>query len=105
MEDKYENTINRITARANPRNFERVVSGTRFSFSMNYKVFENVDGDVVDEELFGYVIEGLKLIELDALGGAGSRGCGQVKFLIKSDGELKSIDQITASDFPTQTLE
>lgn len=76
-EDKYENTINRITARANPRNFERVVSGTEFSFNISYRVFENGEDDKTDEALFKYVIDGLRLIEKDALGGAGSRGAGR----------------------------
>jgi len=98
-EDKYENTINRITARANPRNFERVVSGVEFSFEMSYRVFENGDNGKSDEDLFSNVIDGLKLIEKDALGGAGSRGCGQVRFLIGS--ERKPLSKVTVDDFPT----
>jgi len=99
-EEKYENYINRITARANPRNFERVPSGTEFSFEINYRVFEDGDNGATDESLFGYVIEGLKLIENDALGGAGSRGCGQVRFMIKDkNGALKSLEDISIEDF------
>ena len=98
-EDKYENTINRITARANPRNFERVVSGAKFSFEMSYKVFEENNGNGnTDEEYFKHVIEGLKLIEMDALGGAGSRGCGQVKFKIRLGENLKLLNDINPSD-------
>ncbi len=93
-EDKYENTINRITARANPRNFERVVARAEFKFNMSYRVF---DGN--DENLFNHVIEGIRLIEKDALGGAGSRGCGQVKFLIGPD--RKPLSKVTIADFPT----
>ena len=105
-EDKYENTINRITARANPRIFERVLSGSKFYFKMNYRVFENGDQGASDEELFKHVLDGLKLIEMDALGGAGSRGCGQVKFKIKLDnGAPKSLDEVKLSDFPTIELE
>jgi len=105
-EDKYENTINRITARANPRNFERVLSGSKFSFKMSYRVFENGEHGTSDEELFKHVLDGLKLIEMDALGGAGSRGCGQVKFKIKLDnGDPKSLDEVKLSDFPTRELE
>jgi CRISPR-associated protein Csm3 len=100
-EDKYENSINRITARANPRNFERVVAGARFSFKMSYRVFENGDNGSSDEELFEHVLDGLRLIEKDALGGAGSRGCGEVKFHINNDGTLKTLDDVTPSDFPT----
>lgn len=103
-EDKYENTINRITARANPRNFERVISGAEFSFKMSYRVFENGDNGSGDEGLFEHVLDGLRLIEQDALGGAGSRGCGQVKFHINvNGGEPKTLDDISGSDFPTVT--
>jgi len=102
-EDKYENSINRITARANPRNFERVIAGTRFHFEMSYRVFENGDKGKADEDLFGHVIEGLKLIEKDALGGAGSRGCGQVKFKVKiEDGEeYRDVATITSEEAGT----
>jgi CRISPR-associated protein Csm3 len=103
-EDKFENTINRITARANPRNFERVVSGVKFRLKMNYRVFGNEtdgEGPNQDENLFIHVIEGLKLIEKDALGGAGSRGCGQVSFKIKvKNGEDRDISSITADEIP-----
>lgn len=81
-EDKYENAINRITARANPRPLERVPSGVEFSFEMSFRIFD-VDGDngTYDEELFNtYIPLGLKLIEQDALGGSGSRGSGKVTF-------------------------
>ena len=50
---------------------------------------------------FEYVIDGLRLVEKDALGGAGSRGCGQVKFFINVSGEKKTLSDINASDFPT----
>lgn len=102
-EDKYENTINRITARANPRNFERVISSTEFTFTMSYRVFENGDNGQNDEELFNHVIDGLKLIEKDALGGAGSRGCGQVKFQIAVNGTYKPLDQVNPNEFVTET--
>lgn len=99
-EEKYENTINRITARANPRNFERVPSGVEFSFEISYRMFEGGNNGITNKELFERVIEGLKLIEKDALGGAGSRGCGQVKFWIKNEnGKLKSLDEISVEDF------
>ncbi|MBF0555418.1 MAG: type III-A CRISPR-associated RAMP protein Csm3 [Nitrospirae bacterium] len=82
-EEKYENSINRITARANPRNFERIVSGAMFTFSIIYR---DIDMDNIGtQDFLRYVIEGLELIEKDALGGAGSRGCGQVEFRIKTN--------------------
>jgi CRISPR-associated protein Csm3 len=103
-EDKYENSINRITARANPRNFERVVSGAEFHLKMSYRVFDNGNGEKENqgEKLFEHVIEGLKLVEIDALGGAGSRGCGQVKFKIKlGDKEYRDLASISRAEFPT----
>lgn len=111
-ESKYENSINRITARANPRNFERVVPGAKFSFEMIYKVFKRHDEKVTDtselkdEKLFENVLTGLKLIENDALGGAGSRGCGQVKFMVKdNNGQLMPLTDIKASNIQTILIE
>lgn len=101
-EDKAENAINRITARANPRNFERVVAGAKFSFEMSYKVFENGDKVNSDEDLFRHVLDGLRLIERDALGGAGSRGCGQVSFTIKlAENNWKKLDIVKPENFNT----
>ncbi len=109
-EDKYENAINRITAKANPRPFERVVSGAEFKFRMSYRVFDNGDNGNNDECLFKHVIDGLKLIEKDALGGAGSRGSGQVMFKIKmADGSYRDVAAIDEQEintlFPTETEE
>jgi CRISPR-associated protein Csm3 len=74
-EIKHENSINRITAEANPRPLERVVPGVSFDLDIVYRVFDT-DGD---EEYFNVVKEALALVEQDCLGGAGSRGCGKVK--------------------------
>lgn len=111
-ESKYENTINRITARANPRNFERVVPGAKFSFEMIYRVFKRHDEEnkedakLLDEQLFDHVLDGLRLIENDALGGAGSRGCGQVEFKIEiGNGHPKSLADIQSSDIKTIFIE
>lgn len=98
-EEKYENVINRITARANPRNFERVPSGVEFSFEISYRMFEGGNNKITNKELFERVIEGLRLIEKDALGGAGSRGCGQVKFWIDTKEGKKSTEKISPEDF------
>lgn len=76
MEIKYENSINRITGEANPRPLERVPGGVEFDFNISFKVFE---GD--PDEYFDTLLKGMKLLELDALGGAGSRGCGQIRFV------------------------
>lgn len=76
-EIKSENSINRIKGTAeNPRFTERVPAGVEFSFHITMKVFDGDD----DEELEKKLLEGLKLLEYDALGGSGSRGYGRVKF-------------------------
>lgn len=79
-EIKSENTINRITAKANPRHMERAIAGLKFDFEMIYRIFDTSDGDQTDEEYFGVVAQAMKLLENDALGGSGSRGYGKIKF-------------------------
>ncbi len=83
-EVKFENSIDRITSRAdNPRQTERVPGGTVFDFEITLKRFEG-DGD----ELVELLLRGLRLLEMDALGGSGSRGYGRVKFeKLTMDGE------------------
>ncbi len=74
-EVKFENSINRITSKAdNPRQTERVPAGAAFDFSVTVKVFEG-DSDLID-----LLKEGMKLLELDSLGGNGSRGYGKITF-------------------------
>ena len=91
-EVKHENTINRVTGTAiNPRPLERVPAGVKFDFNISYKRFENDEEGLID-----YIYKGLKLIELDALGGNSSRGSGHVTFEdVKCDEnniDLTSID-------------
>ena len=75
-EVKSENTINRISGVAsNPRNTERVPAGAKFDFRLSLK---QLAGD--DSALLETALQGLKLIELDSLGGSGSRGYGKVQF-------------------------
>ena len=77
FEVKSENSINRIKGTAeNPRFTERVVAGLKFDFAISLKEME---GDR-DEDLLDTLLEGLKLLEHDALGGSGSRGYGRVRF-------------------------
>ena len=81
-------SINRITGVANPRPLERVPAGVEFDLNIAFKVFE---GD--PEDYFDTVLKAMRLLELDALGGSGSRGCGQIKFVdIKVDEEQKEED-------------
>ena len=67
-EVKFENTIDRITAEANPRQIERAI----------YEITDENENQV--EEDFKVIRDGLKLLELDYLGGSGSRGYGKVAF-------------------------
>lgn len=74
-EAKSENSINRIAGVAdNPRFTERVIAGAEFDFRLSLKV---LDG----EDLLPLLLEGLKLLEADSLGGSGSRGYGKVTLL------------------------
>ncbi|EJP26697.1 CRISPR type III-A/MTUBE-associated RAMP protein Csm3 [Haemophilus sputorum HK 2154] len=90
-EAKNENTIDRITSTAgNPRQTERVPAGAKFDFKLMLRQFE---GD--KPELLALVLKGLKLLEMDSLGGSGSRGYGKVKFVeLTVNGELRSLDDI-----------
>ena len=75
-EVKFENTISRQTAVANPRQIERVIRGAQFDLDIIYEV-EATDEILSDMRL---VAEGMKLLQYDYLGGHGSRGYGKVKF-------------------------
>jgi len=75
FEVKSENRINRIKGTAeHPRFIERVPADTQFTFSITLRKMET-DGDLED-----FLLQGLKLLELDRLGGNGSRGYGQITF-------------------------
>jgi CRISPR-associated protein Csm3 len=75
-EVKSENSINRIKGTAeNPRFSERVPSGAEFEFTVTLKQLNQNEGDLED-----FLMEGLKLLQMDALGGSGSRGYGRIEF-------------------------
>jgi len=38
-----------------------------------------------DDDLLDYLLEGLKLLEMDALGGSGSRGYGRIRFELEDE--------------------
>ncbi|MDY0261380.1 type III-A CRISPR-associated RAMP protein Csm3 [Syntrophotalea acetylenica] len=92
MEIKYENTIDRVRGVADhPRPLERVPAGVEFDFHLSFKVFHGDPADLIED-----VFRGLRLIELDALGGNSSRGCGQVRFdNLRCDGESVDLSQYT----------
>jgi CRISPR-associated protein Csm3 len=76
LEVKSENRINRISGVAeHPRLTERVPAGVCFDFRLSLK---QLTGD--EQALLTTLLQGLKLLELDSLGGSGSRGYGKVRF-------------------------
>lgn len=76
FENKFENTIDRLTGVANPRQIERVVRDARFGMEIVY----NVEDESQVEEDFENIATGLHLLENDYLGGGGTRGNGRVAF-------------------------
>ena len=76
FENKFENTIDRLTSIANPRQIERVIRGAKFGFEIIYNV-ENPD-EVADD--FANIATAMNLLENDYLGGGGTRGNGRVCF-------------------------
>lgn len=75
-EFKMENNINRLTSHAGPRNLERVPRNLVFDMEINFKVL-SIDNK---NEIEKMIKEGLKLVEIEGLGGSVSRGSGQIKF-------------------------
>ena len=100
-EEKSENTIDRIrgtVAGAGPRFIERVPEGTKFKFLLTFKILQ--DGD---EELFDKLLRGFKLLEMDALGGSGSRGYGRIAFEFNDkamDDKFKALDPFSEEKKP-----
>ena len=76
-ETKTEVSINRVTAKANPRTFERVPAGARFRSSLVLNIFDTDD----ENELRNGLDKAIALLQDDYLGGNGSRGYGQVELL------------------------
>lgn len=91
MEIKNENSINRLKGIAeNPRPLERVPAGVCFDLDMAFRVYEGDDEDLIDD-----IFKGLKLLEMDAIGGGGSRGSGQIAIEdITVDGKKIDLDPI-----------
>ncbi|WP_288519639.1 type III-A CRISPR-associated RAMP protein Csm3 [uncultured Brachyspira sp.] len=77
-EIKFENTINRATAVANPRQLERVPAGAIFEFKLIYNAIKNEKDNIVED--FILISSGIKALQLDYLGGSGTRGYGKVSF-------------------------
>lgn len=75
-EVKFENAITRATSIANPRQIERVIRGTKFGFVL---IYDAVALDEIDED-FSNTATALRLLQMDYLGGHGTRGYGKIKF-------------------------
>ena len=74
-EIKWENTINRITSEAKPRNIERIPRGSEFNLEIIFSTYAEGDYDNLTK-----LFESMQLLENNYLGGSGSRGSGQIKF-------------------------
>jgi CRISPR-associated protein Csm3 len=83
VEEKAETAIDRLKGKAKHgslRHYERVPSGTEFDFRIDYRVFDINDNGTTDNDNFQWLLQGLWLLEQDALGSSGSRGYGQIQF-------------------------
>ena len=86
-ESKTEVSIDRITAKANPRTFERVPAGAQFKLNMVLNIFDEDDEKRLKETLK----KAIELLEDDYLGGHGSRGYGQIEIkLVVEEGVTKT---------------
>lgn len=83
-EVKVENSIDRsggrFDGRANPRQIERVNSGTSFSVRIVYEVYDGFESQTTRDDLT-LLATAMQLLQRDYLGGHGSRGSGRVSFL------------------------
>lgn len=82
-ESKTEVAIDRVTAKANPRTFERVPAGAQFKLNMVLNIFEGEDEHALKDTLQ----QALSLLQDDYLGGHGSRGYGQVEITLNEPEE------------------
>jgi len=97
LEKKSENTLDRLSAHANPRTNERVAKGSTFELKLKYDVevildeqgnvlLGNTGSDTIQNywqfvaEDLNHILDALVLIEYSSLGGNGSRGYGKVSF-------------------------
>ena len=87
-EIKSENTISRADSKANPRQIERVIPGALFEVVITYNF---IDAETADEDL-RLLAKAMKLLEVDYLGGHGSRGSGRVRL------ENFSVDSLDTDD-------
>lgn len=95
FEVKPETTINRLTGKAeNPRFTERVVAGTKFKGFITLKLLHTYKDK--EDSFLNLLKIGLKLLELDALGGSSSRGYGKVSITFNGE-KLSSLEDLEKS--------
>ena len=84
FEEKTEVLIDRISGKAHgkvgPRQTERVPADVAFDFEMAFRLYDLDDGAARDLDCLNWTLQGLALLEEDALGGSGSRGYGRIAF-------------------------
>lgn len=83
-EEKMEVSIDRLKGKAKDgglRTSERVPAGAVFAMEMSFREY-SLDGDegARDRHCLNMLLQGLKLLEKDALGSSGSRGYGRIEF-------------------------
>lgn len=89
-EEKMENSINRMTGKANPRPLERVVPQTVFNIDLCLDVYKKEDA----EEHLKLIDLAFELLNQDYLGGGGTRGNGRVNLKAKI-GAYYNINTVT----------
>lgn len=79
-EIKSENRIDRVKGTASdPRRMERIPAGARFDVEFVINIWDT-DDNGEGTALLALLKKGIKALELDYLGGSGSRGYGKVSF-------------------------
>lgn len=99
-EIKFENTINRKTLKADPRQVERVPRGAIYIFELMYIFPENTRE--ISEDLKN-IRNAVDLLNEDYLGGSGSRGYGRVDLKIE-DIEGLYFDEKTITKYSGEEL-
>ncbi len=78
-EVKAEVTMDRqkgTVAGAGPRSMDRIMAGTKLDFNLTVRVLEGDD----ERQMKAALIDAIRLLEKDGLGGSVTRGYGQVRF-------------------------
>lgn len=88
-ETKFENTINRLSGVANPRQIERTIRGCQYNMEIVY----NLSDENEAKEDMELLAEAMQLLKYDYIGGHGSRGYGKVVFkAVEADTVVGDVD-------------